>query len=134
MDGKKQIFAAPKDLDSTLTFENAEEVIAKLDDGNVFGHNDWRIGSLGVMKALREVRHKGDLQGTFKTAAAENAAGNNKDDKPAEYWSSTVPDSGWPAHKESICFSDDQYLIWAYNVNNRRLSCRPIRLVDVPRR
>ena len=68
-DGKQQIFAMPTDLGVTMTFNAAAKTVEKLNADKAFGHNDWQIGSLDVMRVLQKNQNEGSLKGTFKTAS-----------------------------------------------------------------
>src|SRR5665213_2891036 len=83
-DGKQQIFAMPKDLDVTLTFNDAAKRVQSLNADNALGHNDWQIGSLDVMRVLRKNQNEGSLKSTFNTA--DTGSGLYF---PHWYWSST---------------------------------------------
>jgi hypothetical protein len=125
-DGKQQIYAMPKDLDVTKTFNDAAKAVEELNTANAFGHNDWQIGSLDVMRVLQKNQNEGKLAGTFKTASSSGS------DCPGWYWSSTphrAPNRAYPDGVDDVHFSNgDEY--WGYKVFSR-LNCRPVRLLPV---
>lgn len=123
-DGKQQIFAMPKDLDVTMTFNDAAKAVEKLNADNALGHNDWQIPAVENLRVLQKNQNEGSLKGTFKTVSSRDGS-----DCPVWYWSSTeVRDC--PSYVWGVRFSDglgdwdpkDYY----------RLSCRPVRLVATP--
>lgn len=119
-DGKYQIFAAPKDLDVTMTFNDAAKAVKKLADEKYLGKSDWQIGSLAVVRTLYKNQNEGALKGTFKTSGGSGL------DNPRWSWSSTEY-HGNPSLVHDVRFSDG-FEGW-YHRDNGRLSCRPVRLV-----
>lgn len=122
-DGTSQIYAMPEDLDVTMTFNDAAKAVKKLNRQKYLGHNDWQIGSIGVIRVLQKVQNEGALTGTFNTT--NNASGSCY---PGCYWSSTE-DRDDPRFVYYARFSDGEEY-WHQN-DNYRLSCRPVRLVAV---
>jgi len=122
LDGKQQIFAMPKDLSITMTFNDAAKAVKKLNvDKNAnLGHNDWQIPALDNLHVLQKNQNEGALKGAFKTASPSGSA------FPAWYWSSTA-DRSCPGYVGIASFSYGiEY--WTHK-NNLRLSCRPVHLV-----
>jgi hypothetical protein len=122
-DGKQQIFAMPKDLDATLTFNDASKRVDSLNADKALGHNDWQIPALENLHVLRKNQNEGKLKGTFNTT--DNASGSGY---PGWYWSST-PHRDYPNNVGNVRFSDGDEL-WLSR-DNFRLSCRPVRLLPV---
>jgi hypothetical protein len=118
--GGKQIVAMPTDLAVTLTFDDATQLVEKLNSENAFGHDDWVIPTQEQLKILQRNQDKGDLAGTFCTAARSGSA------YPGWYWSSSEG-CGNPSVVWDIHFSDGGGAWVRKDIN--RLSCRPVRLV-----
>jgi len=156
------VYAAPEDLPSTMQYVDAVKHIAKLKgwhgfDGTNYATDKeiykalkdgsykggWIIptrellvgtepdGETGVRKGtiiqpdnLFDHQNKGAFKGTFKTAAASGSV------YPDWYWSSTE-NCDLPSFVWFVRFSDGG-VVW--HLKDRfRLSCRPVRVVEVPR-
>jgi hypothetical protein len=122
-DGKQEIFAMPKDLGVTMTFNDAAEAVKKMNAENALGHNDWQIPALDNLHVLQKNQNEGTLKGTFKTASS-------RDDSvyPDWYWSSTENRDG-SSDVHNVRFS---YGYEGWDLKDYRLSCRPVRLVAAP--
>ena len=118
-DGKQAIFAAPADLGTTMTFNEATQAIEEKNKENYLGHNDWQIGARDVMRVLCQNQNEGVLSGTFKTEVRRGPA------FPHWYFSYSKP-----SFVTGIRFLDgsEHY----HHKDFLRLSCRPVRLVAVP--
>jgi hypothetical protein len=129
-EGTSQIFAMPTDLIirrwrrgvSTVTFNDAAKAIQRLNSHKSFGHDDWQIPSLENLRALYKNQNEGALQGTFRTVASSGS------DCPYWYWSSTEH-RDYPSIVWFVRFSGGD-ADW-HHKGYSRLSCRPVRLVEV---
>jgi len=119
-DGKQQIYAMPKDLNRTVTFNDAEKAVEELNADKVLGHDDWQIPDLDSLHVLRKNQNEGKLKDTFKTVASRGV------DSPDWYWSS-MQDHDDPSVADTARFSDG--LENWHGKNTSRVSCRPVRLV-----
>ena len=116
----KLIYALPKDLGFTATFNDAAEAVKKLNEKKALGHDDWQIPDLDTLRVLQRNQNQGSLKGTFNTTY--KASGS---DCPDWYWSSTQS-PGNSSYVYFVRFSDrDQG--W-FRRDYARLSCRPVRL------
>lgn len=117
----KLIYALPKDLGFTATFNDAAKAVKKLNEKKALGHDDWQIPDLDTLKVLQRNQNQGSLKGTFNTSDK-----GSRSDCPHWYWSSTQnPDCS--SYVSDVRFSDGNH-IWLHKDYNR-LSCRPVRLV-----
>jgi hypothetical protein len=148
------VFAAPQDLPDTMKYVDAVKHIAKLKGWNGFDGTNYATDK-EIYKALKDGsynggwiiptrdilvgtdidgnktqannlfahQNKGAFKGTFETAAAGDGSGF-----PDWYWSSTEY-LGNPSHVWSVRFSDGNG-DWDRK-DDDRLSCRPVRLVEV---
>jgi hypothetical protein len=66
-DGKHHIYAMPKDLSLSMIFNEAAKAVKQLNAGKALGHSDWQIGSMEVMRVLKDNQSEGALKDTFKT-------------------------------------------------------------------
>jgi len=123
-DGKQQIFAMPTDLDVTMTFNDTAKAVKKLNSQKSLGHDDWQIPALENVHVLQKNQNEGALKGTFKTAASSGSG------FPVWYWSSTERRDDSSCVR-NVLFSGG-YDGWN-SKDDGRLSCRPVRLVEVPR-
>jgi hypothetical protein len=57
-DGAQQIFTMPKDLDVTMTFNDAAKAVEKLNTDKALGHSDWQIPSLENLHILQKNQKK----------------------------------------------------------------------------
>ena len=122
-DGKQQIYAMPKDLNMTMTFNDAAEAVKKLNADKALGHNDWQIPALENLCVLQKNQNEGSLKGTFNTT--NKGSGH---DFPGWYWSSS-PNRDYPTDVGNVRFSDGNE-DWNFR-DYGRLSCRPVRLSPV---
>ena len=123
-DGKQEIYAMPRDLFMTMTFNDAASCVKELNADNALGHNDWQIPALEILRVLKRIQNKGSLKETFNTTSS--GGGFNH---PDSYWSSTEDHHDQPTvwfarFSDSLEVSDPK--------DNLRLSCRPVRLVAAP--
>ena len=138
LDGKQEIYAMPKDLGVTKTFNDATKAIDKLNADNTLGHKDWQIGSFDVMRVLQMNQNEGSLKDTFKVAIHLPSEVfhchpilDDFDDydehqgSPTFYWSSTKGHD--LSLVDCINFSNGEKT-WDTK-DDGRLSCRPVRLV-----
>jgi hypothetical protein len=123
-DGNAQIFIMPTDLDVALTFNDAAKAVQKLNSQKAHGHDDWQIPNKDTLQVLQKNKNEGALKGTFKTAASSSS------DNSGWYWSPTEH-RGCPSSVWVVRFSDG-YEVWNL-MDCFRLSCRPTRLVGLPR-
>jgi hypothetical protein len=119
-DGTQRIYAMPKDLDITMTFNRAAKAVGKLNARKYLGHDDWQIPALDNLHILRKNQNEGTLNGTFKTASFNGLL------FPVFYWSSTENHRD-SSYVQGVRFSDG-YETWDRK-DSGRLSCRPVRLV-----
>lgn len=127
-DGRQEVYAMPTDLNVTMTFNEAAKAVKQLNDTSAFGHDDWQIPSLDeALCVLLANSGVPDLRGTFTMKATHGSEGP---DWPDSYWSSTEyrnnPSAAWV-----VRFSDG-FVGWLPK-DDFRTSCRPVRLVDVPK-
>jgi len=127
--GKQQIYAMPTDLSVTLTFNGAVKSVKKLNADKALGHDDWQIPSLEDLRVLQKNQNEGDLKDTFNTSGNKGSGTGY----PGLYLSSTEDrgSSSYVPYVQGVRFSDG---LESLNYKDRsRLSCRPVRLVEVPR-
>lgn len=126
-DGKQQIYAMPKDLSVTTTFNDAAEIVKALNRNKflALGHDDWQIPGKENLLIMQKNQNEGALKGTFNTSNKGSGSGY-----PGWYWSSTEH-RDHPSDVWVVRFSDG-YVGW-YPKDYDRLSCRPVRLVDAKR-
>lgn len=125
--GCQEIYAMPADLDVAMTFNNAASCVQKLNADKALGHDDWQLPSLENLQILQKNQDVGALTGTFNQKKGSFFGL----DCPYLYWSSTRDlcrrEGTWAVRfsngNESSVYNDDIF----------RLSCRPVRLVEVSR-
>lgn len=122
IDGSKQIFAMPADMDVTLTFNDAAKRVKNMNNNKFLGHDDWQIPTHDQLNVLYQNQDKGALKGTFNTTNKISGSGF-----PYWYWSSTEnrtnPSCVWFVRLSS---GNGGWNLKDYD----RLSCRPVRLVE----
>jgi len=123
-DGKQQIYAMPQDLDVCMTFNDAASAVKKLNKDKALGYNDWEIPSLENLRILQKNKDQGSLKGAFNLTHDQGSGKGS----PGWYWSSTKgrDDSSFVLF---VRFSDG-YEDWGHK-GASRLSCRPVRLVNL---
>ncbi len=122
-DGTQKIFAMPRDLGVTMTFNDAAGKAAALNAGKALDHDDWQVPDLECLRILQKNQNEGGLQGTFKTASGPHAG------YPLWYWSSTE-NRDEPSKVGIVRFSDGGAEHSALK-DDDWLSCRLVRLVPI---
>ncbi len=124
-DRKQEIYAMPTDLDIMMDFNDAAAAVRKLNANKALGHDDWQIPSLETVCVLYKNKNEGALKRTFNTSSKRSPPVF-----PGWYWSSTTENHDiWPG-VHFVRFSDGQEFWFLKELG--RLSCRPVRLVEVP--
>ena len=117
----KQIYAMPKDLGFTATFNDAAKAVKKLNEKKALGHDDWQIPNLDTLKVLQKNQNQGSLNGTFNTSDKRSGSGY-----PHWYWSSTEhPVTSSVVYNVRLSDGGQNWIL----KDSIRLSCRPVRLV-----
>ena len=150
------VFAAPEDLPETMTYVEAVKHIAGLKNWNGYDGTNYATDKelYAAIKSgsytgawiipTRAILHGKDIDGTrttpdnFLSAKDKGAfvdakhafktATSSGSDCPDYYWSSTQ-DRGNPSYVWGVRLSDGN-AGWCHKDNNR-LSCRPVRLVEI---
>lgn len=119
----RMIYALPRDLGCTATFNDTVRAVQGLNEEKALGHDDWEIPDLDALKVLQRNQERGSLRGTFE--AANKGSGK---DYPFWYWSSTKgPELSSLVH--FVRFSEGDHMV--DREVGGRMSCRPVRIVDV---
>lgn len=114
----RQVFTTPTDLKITVTFNEAVSAIDKMNAEKALGHDDWHMPSKEELKVLLKGRHKGELKGSFKTAA--------KAKHSRYHWSSTpwVESEGTSVYT----YRFTPLRSWSWFDKEAKLSARPVRV------
>ena len=119
----RDVFAMPKDIDVTGSFNTAARRIQEMNAQKACGHDDWQVPDANVLHLLRTQQSEGAFVGTFKTTPEFNV----QDGRMLNiYWSSTVDPLSADCRR-AVHFPSGRETPQPAGCH---FSCRPVRLVE----